>query len=878
MGANDGFVIGLKKIVDHGPPTVRWNLVLVAEGFQAAEMPKFHQEASKFVDKLFHTKPFDEMWCAINIYRLDVASTESGADEPSGGECTGNGAVRATYFDATFCSGGVQRRLTVNDSLVLSTVDGLLSDYDEVIVVVNSLTYGGAGGLLGTYSLGFSPKTGKGGVEIAIHELGHSGFQLADEYPYGAGNTYTGSEPFRVNVTKNTDKATIKWGDLIAGSTAVPTKTNPNCAEEDETASPVPPGTVGAFEGADEWHCGLFRPEFTCQMRELGTPFCAVCQRQIRAVLQPSMAPVTVTLVTPSIDFKDIPEGIGGIGVTTYRAAVFEVGSCAPVSLQAQTPTGGFGLPLGGAVVVTPGQVLSEGRIWISYTSTTAGATASGSVTVTAVETNESWTIPITANTVARPKSAVTLVLDHSGSMSEDAGDGLTKVSKVRQAAKTFIDAMLPGDGLGLVRFDDTADIVMAVDDVATIGGTAKTTIDGPQFNPDGATSVGDGLQKGSQALTAAPAGYTVKAMVVLTDGVENTTPNIDQVAGSITANTFAIGFGMPTNVDVGKLEMVTGSHEGYLLITGALTSDQTFRLQKYFLQILAGVTNADIVLDPGGVLSPGDVHRIPFLVTEADYGTDVILLAREPRVVDFQLETPDGTRIDPAVAATEPGVQLIVTAQVGMYRMALPALSAAPGASHAGTWHARLRAGKNPGVAGVAVQAVRGRMPYALLVHTYSALQFRARLTQASHLPGTAMTVTATLTEYEVPVAGRASVWAEMTRPDGTKKSVTMTEDEPGRFAATTTEAVLGLYVLRVRATGLTLRERPFTREQTLTASIGLGEGRAPTGGSDLCSFLECLVAEAVIRPEVLRTFGLDLKLLLECLRKHCPPTVRKG
>lgn len=882
MGASDGFVIGLTKILDHGPASVRWNLVLVAEGFQAGEMPKFHQEASKFVDKLFHTRPFDEMWCAVNVYRLDVASTDSGADEPAGGDCTGSGVMRDTYFDATFCAGGTQRALAVDNFLVLSTVAAALPEYDEVIVVVNSTTYGGLGGAVATYSLGFSPITGKGGVEIAIHEIGHSAFGLADEYPYDSGNVYAGIEPYQPNITANTNKATIKWGDLIAGPTPVPTQSNPDCTQEDESPSPVPAGTVGAFEGAGTWHCGLFRPEYVCQMRALANLFCAVCQRRIREVLQPYMGPVTVTLATPSIDFTDVPEGLGGVGVTTYRAVIFEVGSCAAVTLHVTDgPTGGFGLPLGDTTMVPPGQALPEGRIWISYTSTTAGATASGTVTIEAVETGETWVVPITANTVARPTSAVTLVLDHSGSMSEDAGDGTTKVSRVRQAAKTFVDVMLPGDGLGLVRFDDTAQIVLPVNDVAVNGGTAKTTIDGPQFDPAGATSVGDGLQKGSQALAAAPPGYAVKAMAVLTDGVENTDPRIDQVAGLITAHTFAIGFGTPGNVDVGKLEVVTGTHEGYLLVTGAIDASQSFRLQKYFLQILAGVTNADVVVDPGGVLSPGAPQRIPFALTEADYGADVILLAREPRVVDFQLETPDGSRIDAATALADPSVQLVRTPQVSYYRMALPALPAAPDGSHGGTWHALLRLGGGIDAVGVAAQAARGRMPYAVLVHAYSSLRFRATLAQAGHAPGSTMAVTATLTEYERPVSGRATAWADMTRPDGTRAVLPMAEGEPGRFTAATTETVPGLYVFRVRATGLTLAERPFTREQTLTGAITLGAGGTSTGPSDLCRLLECLASGQVVAPAGLEAFGargLDWKALLECLRRHCREPGARG
>lgn len=886
MGAADGFVIGLKKVLDHGPAAIRWNLVLVAEGFQASEMPQFHQEVSKFVDKLFNTPPFDQRWCGINIYRLDVASNESGADEPAGGSCTGSGATRATFFDATFCSSGIQRLLTVNNSLAFSTVSAALPQYDEIIMVINSTTYGGAGGThIGTYSLGFSPVTGQGGVEIAIHELGHSAFGLADEYPYDSGNTYGGIEPSQPNITKNTNKATIKWKDLIAGPTAVPTQSNPDCTQEDLNPSPVPAGTVGAFEGAGYFHCGLFRPEFDCEMRALGKPFCAVCKKRILDTLAPFMMPVSVTLVTPAVDFKDIPEGIGGVGVTTHRPALFEIGSCTPVTLQVTAgPTGGFGLPQGATLVVNPGQVASEGRIWVSYTSTTAGATASGSMTVQAMETGESWVIPITANTIARPKTAVAMVLDHSGSMSEDAGDGNTKVKKLREAAKTFIDVMLAGDGLGLVRFDDTAQVVMNVDDVAVNGGLAKTTIDGPQFDPAGATSIGDGLQKGSQALAAAPASFSVKAMVVLTDGMENTLPLINSVSGLITANTFAVGLGKASNVDVGKLELLTGTHEGYLLVTGALTTDQTFRLQKYFLQILAGVTNANIVLDPGGVLHKGAEHRIPFNLTEADYGADVILLATEPRAIDFQLETPDGQRIDPGVAGTEPNIGFVVTPQVAYYRIGLPALPADADGSHGGRWHAVLRlGGRREVVAGAAAQAGGRAMAYNLIVHSYSNLQFNARLAQPARLPPSDFLLDATLTEYGVPVEQRAQVWADMTRPDGSSQRIDLTETGPGRFSARTTETLTGLYVFRVRAGGLTLDERPFTREKTLTGVVGQDPTgpTGPTGESDLCKLVDCLTDGKVLQPralEQLKAIGIDGRALLKCLRRHCRETTGKG
>jgi hypothetical protein len=60
---------------------------------------------------------------------------------------------------------------------------------------------------------------------------------------------------------------------------------------------------------------------------------------------------------------------------------------------------------------------VAQARIWLSYTSTTAGSSSNGSVTVHCDETGQDFVINIVANTVARPKSAVAMVLAHSGSM-----------------------------------------------------------------------------------------------------------------------------------------------------------------------------------------------------------------------------------------------------------------------------------------------------------------------------------------------------------------------------------------------------------------------------------------------------------------------------
>ncbi|MCA1706168.1 MAG: hypothetical protein LC808_24050 [Actinobacteria bacterium] len=294
MGTSDGVVVGTTKIVDNGPATDKWNLVLVAEGYREPELPTFAADAQGFVDSLFATPPFDDLrlQCAINVYRIDVSSTDSGADDPATDSCPGTGATARTYFDATFCGNNVIRRLLVaNTSTVVDVLDDQVPEWHEAIVIVNSATYGGAGGQIAVTS------TSGTWERIAIHELGHAAFGLADEYEYYAGcgidtdrDNYAGGEPAEPNVTINTDRATIKWGDLIDPATPLPTTSNADCTQCDPQPSPVASGVLGAFEGARYYHCGLFRPEFNCLMRQLAADFCAVCQRTIRTTFEPFLA------------------------------------------------------------------------------------------------------------------------------------------------------------------------------------------------------------------------------------------------------------------------------------------------------------------------------------------------------------------------------------------------------------------------------------------------------------------------------------------------------------------------------------------------------------------------------------------------------------
>ncbi|HEX8744215.1 MAG TPA: M64 family metallopeptidase [Thermoleophilaceae bacterium] len=286
MSVTDGTVVGTVQILNNGPATHRWNLVLMGDGYQAAQLGKFANDAQSFVNTLLATPPFDTFRKAINVFRVDVSSTDAGADDPVA--CGGTGATARTFFDAAFCNSNLQRLLTVNQTTALTVASAQVPQFHQAMVIVNSTVPGGSGGAVATFS------TAPGAAEIGLHEMGHSAFGLSDEYEYFVEcgretdrNQHPALEPAAENVTINSNRSTIKWRDLVAAATPMPTTSNPDCTKCDTQANPVSATTVGAFEGADHFHCGAFRPQFNCRMRTLGQPFCAVCRRRIHRVLYP---------------------------------------------------------------------------------------------------------------------------------------------------------------------------------------------------------------------------------------------------------------------------------------------------------------------------------------------------------------------------------------------------------------------------------------------------------------------------------------------------------------------------------------------------------------------------------------------------------------
>lgn len=578
----------------------------------------------------------------------------------------------------------------------------------------------------------------------------------------------------------------------------------------------------------------------------------------------------------PIVNFNDVPEGD-----TAIRAAIFRVYGCGNATIRIQAggaPASPFFIlhPLTGELTVHhAAQPYIEGRIWIAYTAGAAEVPVpDGSVTFECVESGQTFTFTLRANSIIRPRVAVMLALDQSSSMDWAAGtSGAIRVEVLRDAAKTFMEIIPPGNGAGVIRFDHDA---YPVGDATWPGLAVRRINTVSRFDPDrvaainsvtshvtnlaGATSVGDGVVMARNVLNALPAAdYQHKAIIVFTDGQENRAAFLADVSGDIDNRTFAIGLGNETQVDTAKLNLLTNGTGGYLLLTGVLSAsiDDYFRTSKYFLQILAGVTNNNIILDPNGYIAPGTVVRIPFQLNEADITCNPILLTDFP-VVGMAIETPGGDIIDAGNAAGL-GVDYAEGDNSRHYRYTLPV--AFPGGNHTGTWYVVLKVEEDKykryleklsdNHSSYRSYRTHGAK-YSVVINTYSNLKMAARIDQNSMAPGATITLHSVLTEYQIPVDHRASVQVEMTRPDNTQTVINLNEVEAGVFENSFQANMAGTYVCRFLAKGATLRGTPFTREQTLTAAVFNGgdtpgtpgrpqDGDGSSGGSLAELFQKC-------------------------------------
>ncbi|MFE5301091.1 M64 family metallopeptidase [Streptomyces sp. NPDC056632] len=244
-----------------GPADRRFNLVVMGDGYTAAEMPAFRADLERHLSMLWSIEPFASYRSSINVWAVEVPSRESGVDcDP------GLGApARDTALDMGFwggCNpGSVQRLLTVDGAKAAGYADlvpGTSRANRQIVALAHSSTYGGAGGSYATASGGNALS-----ALITPHEIGHSLGGLQDEYDYYGrgvpGGTYgDDTEPSSVHHTLLTERQMreqrAKWWRWLG--------------EESESG-----GVIGRYEGGLYSTKGVWRPSRHSMMKTLGYAF-----------------------------------------------------------------------------------------------------------------------------------------------------------------------------------------------------------------------------------------------------------------------------------------------------------------------------------------------------------------------------------------------------------------------------------------------------------------------------------------------------------------------------------------------------------------------------------------------------------------------------
>ena len=278
--------ISTTKIVDNGPDGGKLVFAILGDGYAASDQPKYKQDVdSLIVNGLLAHDFYRDNRSAFNVYRVDLVSHDSGVSRPNLSRDTALGIVYTGEWKRCWLEGSSNTDKLVNDSLI-----GITKPPDFVLVLANEEGYGGChpgGNRL--YVTSGSP------WGVVAHEYGHAIGDLFDKYWNDGAPAHDGSQVINaLNCSTELDKARVIWHQFVDAGLNIPPTT--------EVVPGIDPNnTVGMFQGCNYESAGIYRPSFTCRMREVNSTFCPVC----RALMQRVVGPLLGTPAPPAFRYDN---------------------------------------------------------------------------------------------------------------------------------------------------------------------------------------------------------------------------------------------------------------------------------------------------------------------------------------------------------------------------------------------------------------------------------------------------------------------------------------------------------------------------------------------------------------------------------------------
>jgi len=278
----------ITPLIKNGSSANSVDIVIVAEGYTAAERAKFISDAQVFLNSFLGDSnarlnaPFSNYKNFFNASALFFASAESGTDQP-------NKSISVnTYFNAT--QHGSDGRLLYGDTFAVENEVAKVFARNErelIIVLVNTPLYGGAGGTIAWASAGNALAS-----ELALHEIGHSYAGMQDEYVDAevAKSFPTTSQGFLNSAHVTDSLSRIPWKDWLG-------------YVDGEL------GTVGTYEGGYYRATGIWRATQNSKMLSLSQPFNAPEKEAFALQYYANIGDyLTVSTIAPGIYSANTPD------------------------------------------------------------------------------------------------------------------------------------------------------------------------------------------------------------------------------------------------------------------------------------------------------------------------------------------------------------------------------------------------------------------------------------------------------------------------------------------------------------------------------------------------------------------------------------------
>lgn len=692
---------------------------------------------------------------------------------------------------------------------------------------------------------------------------------------------------------------TINFGKIPVGSTQSRTLTITNTGTK--------PMSVSSFGvTADGYTVAAFNISLTCgQAFPVPVAFNPASEGPHTATFSVAHSapgnPTTITLVgegcianseivvpaTAPIDFGQVQQGF-----RTVRFITISNPADGPLNFQAAI--GGpdaalFGLPDPNGSVINPPSTrmytvnpvspcgnltvgTGETVVAVSFLAGVPPKVASATLTLsnhnaTNFPAAQTWVFPLSAEITPPVALDVALVVDRSDSMNATLGSRV-KIDAAISAAELFVELLRPDldDRVAIARFNNQRNVVAPMTAVSTTVSPTQNDIR-QMVNTDikpaeGLTAIAGGTMLGIHEVEKPHPGNPSplnKAVVVLTDGIENT--GFEEPAGNwlsilggtmykpdaVTVNDtigttavtwpggierYAIGVGKPGEVSPAQLNALTGDPQKVMYVDQDLTGKLYFQLEKYYTQIFMNIVGTQAILDPMYWITPGEKQEIQFEVLRGDVDAMVVIYDYQGQRLPFFCVSPAGEILDPVMIPAGYQLRAASTSQARLVQFKMP--SKEPD-RYAGTWKVvvvhdgRLCKGppnlhtKEPGFVPRDCQTgVKTPVLYGIAIGVGSDFRMLPFVTPSPVYTGDPVLLTALVSEAGLPVTG-CTVTVDATGPGGSTTQVKLFDDgahadgaaDDGEYAKSFTQTFApGIYHFKFRAVGFNREGQQVVRE----------------------------------------------------------------